>query len=196
MGGKVALALLEHTRSRGPQSAAAADAPSSPSTAAAAAAAASAASGSAAGAGPAGGRVAGLSSGGPRDATPRSSAFAPFSTTSASAAAAAASPSAAAAAAAAATTAAAAHRRHGQDEGPTCAPPRQLWVLDSQPGLVAAEQDAGTGVSRVLQTVHVSAGALQSGWMRVDAPVMLHPQSMLMMTGCFCHSRHAVPPCS
>ncbi|KAG2492687.1 hypothetical protein HYH03_009101 [Edaphochlamys debaryana] len=35
-----------------------------------------------------------------------------------------------------------------------CAPPRQLWVLDSQPGLVPADLDAGTGVSRVLQTVH------------------------------------------
>ncbi|GFR49234.1 hypothetical protein Agub_g11233 [Astrephomene gubernaculifera] len=35
-----------------------------------------------------------------------------------------------------------------------CAPPRQLWVLDSQPGLVAAEADVGTGVSRVLRIVH------------------------------------------
>ncbi|GIL50106.1 hypothetical protein Vafri_6425 [Volvox africanus] len=35
-----------------------------------------------------------------------------------------------------------------------CTPPRQLWVLDSQPGLVAAEQDAGTGISRVLNVVH------------------------------------------
>ncbi|KAG2438466.1 hypothetical protein HXX76_005019 [Chlamydomonas incerta] len=136
MGGKVALALLEHTRSRARQ-----------------AAGGQAAGG--AGAGSAGGRVAGLSSGGPRDSTPRSSAFAPFTTSAGAAAAAAAAASPSAASAAAAAAAAAAHRRHEHDpEGPACAPPRQLWVLDSQPGLVAAEQDAGTGVSRVLQTVH------------------------------------------
>ncbi len=39
---------------------------------------------------------------------------------------------------------------------PLCCPPRQLWVLDSQPGLVAPQMDVGTGVSRVLETVHVS----------------------------------------
>jgi hypothetical protein len=40
--------------------------------------------------------------------------------------------------------------------GEWCSPPRQLWVLDSQPGVVTTEQDAGTGISRVLSTVHVS----------------------------------------
>ncbi|KAG2430691.1 hypothetical protein HYH02_013688 [Chlamydomonas schloesseri] len=177
MGGKVALALLELTRARptGLQATAAAAAaaaatadasharmlPAAGAGAAAGAAAASSAIGTAC-TERAGGRVVGLASGGPRDATPRSSAFAPFTTytSHAAAAAAAASPSAAASAAGAGAGAGARrqhdHHHHHQhhDEGPTCAPPRQVWVLDSQPGLVAAEQDAGTGVSRVLQTVH------------------------------------------
>lgn len=42
---------------------------------------------------------------------------------------------------------------------PLCAAPQQLWVLDSQPGLVAPDMDVGTGVSRVLETVHVSRKA-------------------------------------
>ncbi|EFJ52823.1 hypothetical protein VOLCADRAFT_86180 [Volvox carteri f. nagariensis] len=38
--------------------------------------------------------------------------------------------------------------------GEWCALPRQLWILDSQPGLVPADLDAGTGISKVLNTVH------------------------------------------
>ncbi|KXZ45178.1 hypothetical protein GPECTOR_57g468 [Gonium pectorale] len=44
-------------------------------------------------------------------------------------------------------------RDHGHGDARWCSPPRQLWVLDSQPGKVSAEQDAGTGVSRVLREV-------------------------------------------
>ncbi|GIL77931.1 hypothetical protein Vretifemale_7403 [Volvox reticuliferus] len=54
-------------------------------------------------------------------------------------------------------SAAAATRTTGSTAGATvewCALPRQLWVLDSQPGLVTTEQDAGTGISRVLNVVH------------------------------------------
>jgi hypothetical protein len=51
-----------------------------------------------------------------------------------------------------------------------CAPPRQLWVLDSQPGPVADAADAGSGVSRVLQAVHVRAGPPQQRTAATHAP--------------------------
>ena len=40
--------------------------------------------------------------------------------------------------------------------------PRQAWVLDSQPGKVPNDMEATSGVSKVLEVVHVS-GSWRSG---------------------------------